>query len=52
VMAAMIWSVPRWHKGQVPRSRANTRLRSRAQLQCGVALLASDSSSPVGVASA
>lgn len=35
----MLWSVPRWHKGQVPRSRANTRLRSRAQLQCGAARL-------------
>ena len=34
-------------KGQmVPSSRANTRLRSRAQLQCGAALLASGSSTP------
>ncbi len=30
VMVARIWSAPRWQKGQVPRSRANIHLRSRA----------------------
>src|SRR2546425_50477 len=35
VMTAMIRSAPRWHNGQVTISRANTRFRSRAQLQCG-----------------
>src|SRR5262245_31537676 len=35
VMAAMMCSVPCWQHGQRAMSRANIRLSSRAQLQCG-----------------
>jgi hypothetical protein len=41
VRAAMIRSEPRRHTGQVAISRANPRLRSLAQLQAGVPVVAS-----------
>ena len=46
VIAAMIRSVPCGHTGQRSMSMANTRLRHRAQLQCGEGELASGSSTP------
>lgn len=46
VMAAIIWSEPRRHKGQVTISRSNTRPSSRAQLQCSIPVLASSLSTP------
>jgi len=46
VMAAMIRSAPRRHKGQVAIARSNTRPSSLAQLQRGVPVLASCLSTP------
>ena len=46
VMAAMMRSAPRRHKGQVAISRSNTRPRSLAQLQQGGPVLASCPSIP------
>ena len=52
VIAAMIRSVPCGHTGQRAMSMANTRLRHRAQLQCGEGAVASAPPRLAGVASA